>query len=64
MVACDCDGFVTSACEWIQETMDSDRFVRWVQEALCPVFRQFVPGEKHSILILDNVKQHQDERVV
>ena len=51
MAACDCDGFVTWACEWIQGTMDSDRFVRWEQDALCPVFGQFWPGEKHSVLM-------------
>ena len=64
MAACDCDGSVTWACEWIQGTMDSDRFVRWEQDALCPVLGQFVPGEKHPIVILDVVKQHHDERVV
>jgi len=64
MAACNCDGYIVSACEWIQGTMDSDRFVQWVEHGLCPVLGNFVSGEPRSIVVLDNVAQHHDPRVV
>jgi len=63
MAACDCGGFVMEACEWILGTMDSDCFVQWVEEGLCPVLGNFVLGEPRSVVVMDNVAQHHDERV-
>jgi len=64
MAACDCDGFVRDACEFIPYTMDSERFVQWVRDGLCPVLGNYVAGEPRSVVVLDNVAQHHDPRVV
>jgi hypothetical protein len=34
MAACNADGFVLAACEFINETMDTDRCVKYVEERL------------------------------
>ena len=63
MAACNCDGFVLPACEFIKETMDSDRFIQYVEEALVPVLGNYVRGERNSIVVMDNVGQHHHDQI-
>ena len=64
MAACDCNGFVKAACEWIVGTVDGDRFVQWVENSLCPVLGNYVAGEPRSVVVLDNVEMHHRPEVV
>ena len=60
MAACNCDGFVLPACEFIKETMDTERCIQYVEEALVKskVLGNYVRGERNSIVVMDNVAQH------
>ena len=45
--------------------MDTERFVRWVDEGLVQtgVIGNYVRGEKNFVVCLDNVHQHHDPRI-
>jgi hypothetical protein len=65
MAACNSDGFVLAACEFINETMDTDRCVKYVEERLVEsqVVGNYIRGEPSSIVVMDNVNQHHAERI-
>ena len=59
------DGKITCETLWVAQShtgdyhdnMNSDMFMKWVQEKLCPVFERKYPGKK-MILITDNAPYH------
>ena len=67
------NGFVTSTCHTVQRdeisdegaagTMDSDYFLCWVQECLCPVLGNYELGEPRSVVFMDNASTHVTEEV-
>jgi transposase len=70
--AADCFGFVSAACETIMHKhkekeefapMTMERFVQYVREKMVPILGNFLRGEKHSVVILDNCSVHMDPRV-
>ena len=76
LAAADMDGFVLEACELVRRkrcandndesagTIDTDRFVSWVQDSLVPTLGNYLLGEPRSIVVLDNASIHVDDRVV
>jgi transposase len=70
--AADCFGFVIAACETVlhkykekeeHAPVDTDRFVRYVEEKLVPVLGNFLKRERRSVVIMDNCSIHMDPRV-
>lgn len=57
------DGFVPNACKMYRDGIDSDTFVAWVRDYLCPVLGDWRAGQPNSIVVADNVNQHWDPRV-
>jgi len=45
------------------DTVDTERFISWVEDYLCPNLGNYWNGEKRSIVILDNATIHTDIRV-
>ena len=63
IAACNQDGFLPHACSIVDFGVDSDGFVSWVRDYLCPVLGNYARGEKNSVVLGDNVSQHWDARV-
>jgi hypothetical protein len=63
MAACNTNGFVLSACEYITDGMDSDRCIQYVEHTLAPQLGNYVLAEPRSVAAMDNVKQHQHPRI-
>jgi len=63
MAACDTNGFVLSACEYITEGMDSDRCIQYVEHTLAPQLGNYILAERRSVVAMDNVKQHHHPRI-
>ena len=70
--AADCFGFVIAACETVlhkykekeeHAPVDTDRFVRYVEEKLVPVLGNFLKRERRSVVIMDNCSIHMHPRV-
>ena len=64
IAACNQDGFIPEACLVTDLGMDADLFVMWVELCLVPVLGSYARGEPNSIVLLDNVSQHWDDRVL
>jgi hypothetical protein len=72
--AVDIDGFVLPMCELIEAkrghddndptrgTIDTERFLLWVEQNLCPNLGCAVEGGARSIVVADNASIHQDPR--
>ena len=75
LAAADLDGFVPAITELIERkkssddtdetrgTIDTERFVLWVRERLCPHLGNALKGEARSVVVMDNASIHQDSRV-
>ena len=73
--ACDMQGFIVEACELVRRkrnsanadeeagTVDSERFVQWIQDLLVPTLGNYYLGEPRSIVVMDNATIHNDVRV-
>lgn len=74
--ACDIEGFIPEACELIKRkrnnndvdeeagTIDSERFVQWIENKLVPTLGNYYLGERRSIVVMDNATIHSDRRVL
>eukprot|EP00961_Rhodomonas_salina_P037518 504235-Rhodomonas_salina.1 len=62
IAACNQDGFLPHECSIVDFGVDSDGFVSWVRDYLCPVLGNYARGEKNSVVLGDNVSQHWDAR--
>eukprot|EP00961_Rhodomonas_salina_P037275 501099-Rhodomonas_salina.7 len=63
IAACNQDGFLPHVCSIVDFCDDSNGFVSWVRDYLCPVLGNYTSGEKISVVLGDNVSQHWDARV-
>ena len=75
LAAADLDGFVVEMTELIERkkssedqddtrgTVDTERFLMWVQEKLCPSLGDALKGEPRSVVVMDNATIHQHPRV-
>ena len=63
LAACNQDGFVLSACTYIQETMDTDRFIQYIKDDVVPVLGSYALGERNSVVVMDNVAQHHHDEI-
>lgn len=68
LAACDVDGFIPESCDIVLRdedgTVDTERFLLWVQTKLCPMLGRYDRMEKRSVVVLDNATIHHDDRVV
>jgi len=76
LAAADVKGFVVEMCELVENqrghddedptrgTIDTERFLPWVQEYLIPNLGRADLCEARSVVVLDNAPIHQDERIV
>ena len=74
LIGCvDINGFVLPACDVVFHrttktntatgTVDSDRFVAYVEQMLVPCLGNYEQGEPRSVVIMDNALIHKDPRV-
>ena len=63
MAACNAEGFVGPACQYISESMDTDRCIQWVEEKLVPMLGRYLRQERNSVVGMDNVAQHHHPRI-
>ncbi len=75
IAACDINGFVVDACKIVERersatdndpdrgTVDSARFLEYVEECLCPCLGKYHLGEPRSVVIMDNASIHMSEEV-
>ena len=70
--AADCFGFVDYMCEVIDHTVhekeeskpvDAERFLRYMKDHVIPYLGNFLNGEKHSVIIMDNCSIHMDPEI-
>lgn len=70
--AADCFGFVVPACQVVlhkykekdeHKPVDTERFLLYVKDDLCPSLGNFYRQEPHSVVIMDNCSIHLDPRV-
>ena len=76
IAAVDKSGFIKEACRvvWMKKsdsdleptrgTVDTERFISYLEEDLLPVLGNFEWNEPRSVVILDNASIHKDPRVV
>jgi hypothetical protein len=76
IAACDINGFVKAACRivWAKHSdtdneptrgsVDSLRFLQWVQEDLVPTLGRYLLQEPRSVVVMDNASTHKDPRVI
>ena len=73
IAAADINGFIPSACHTVLReelsdegaagTVDSEYFLYWVKEYLCPVLGNFEFGEPRSVVFMDNASTHMSQDV-
>jgi hypothetical protein len=75
LAAADLNGFVLPMCELVfhkkgaedadptRGTIDTDRFMMWVQQRLCPFLGSAVMCEARSVVVMDNASIHQNPRI-
>ena len=74
IAACDWNGFILETCECVSrekdatsgrsKTVDTERFIEWVENRLLPVLGRYEKGEARSVVILDNASIHHDDEIV
>jgi len=72
--AVDINGFVIEACDvvWrrntpnntMSGTVDTNRFLQWVEDCLVPTLGNFQLGERRSVVVMDNAPIHNDIRII
>jgi len=72
--AVDINGFVIDACDvvWrrntpnntMSGTVDTNRFLQWVEDCLVPTLGNFQLGERRSVVVMDNAPIHNDIRII
>ena len=73
MAAADINGFIVSSCHTVPQnvisdegaagTVDSEYFLSWVKDYLCPVLGNYELGEPRSVVFMDNASTHMTEEV-
>jgi transposase len=73
--AADMRGFIPEMCELVRRkryvddpdpeagTVDTERFLQWVEHRLCPHLGNFFMGEPRSIVVMDNASTHWSPRI-
>ena len=70
--AADVYGFVPQACETFlhkvdgkeeSQPLDSNRYVEYIRDIVCPTLGNYLQGEPHSVVCMDNCSIHLDPRV-
>jgi hypothetical protein len=68
----DCFGFVIPACDIVlhrykekeeHKPVDTERFIEFVRDKLCPILGNYLLGEPHSVVVMDNCSIHTDPEV-
>jgi hypothetical protein len=70
--AADCFGFLIPACDIVthrykekddHKPVNTERFIEYVKDRLCPILGNYLLGEPHSVVIMDNCSIHTDPEV-
>jgi transposase len=68
LAACDYNGFIKECCQIVlrveEGTVNTDRFVQWIEERLVPLLGDYGRMEAISVVVLDNASIRHDDRVV
>eukprot|EP00942_MAST-04A_sp_MAST-4A-sp1_P001430 g1430.t1 len=74
--AVDYNGFIREACDCVfrkrgendpdpsRGSVDSERFVQYIEEMIVPILGNFDNNEPRSVVVMDNASIHKDRRVV
>ena len=73
IAAADINGFIPCACHTVLRdelsdegaagTVDSEYFIYWVKEYVCPVLGNFEYGDPRSVVLMDNTSTHLGDEV-
>ena len=74
--AVDYNGFIREACDCVfrkrgendpdpsRGSVDSERFVQYIEEMIVPILGNFDNNEPRSVVVMDNASIHKDQQVV
>ena len=71
IVVADCFGFVNPTCDKVlhrykeeeHKPVDTERFIEFLRDKLCPIFGLYLVGEPHSVVVMDNCSIDTDSEV-
>ena len=72
IVVTDCFGFVNPTSDIVlhrykegeeHKPVDTERFIEFLKDKLCPIFGLYLVGEPHSVVVMDNCSIDTDSEV-